>query len=204
MGGSSWGRYPPAQQTSLRLHDRHALLPPLDGSALPRGNGRSYGDVCLNDGGCVIDARGLDHFIAFDVDSGVLRCEAGVLLADILQLVVPQGWFLPVLPGTRFITVGGAIGNDIHGKNHHLAGSFGGHVRAFELLRSDGSRRTCSATQNADWFAATLGGLGLTGLITWAELTLKRIPGPWLATRSERFDTLDEFFALSSAADATS
>lgn len=164
---------------------------------LPRGNGRSYGDVCLNAGGTLLDARGLDRFISFDRERGTLRCEAGVLLSDILGLTVPHGWFLPVVPGTRFVTVGGAIANDVHGKNHHVRGSFGCHLRAFELLRSDGTRRVCTPDSNSEWFAATVAGLGLTGLITWAELQLRRIDNPWLATETVRFGSLADFFSLS-------
>ena len=163
---------------------------------LAYGNGRSYGDSCQNEGGTLLQTRGLDRFIHFDPESGLLRCEAGVLFDDILRLIVPAGWFLPVTPGTRFVTVGGAIANDVHGKNHHQAGSFGRHVRCLELLRSDGSRRVCSATDHAGLFAATIGGLGLTGLITWAEIQLARIPGPWLAVETLRFRNLDEFFAI--------
>lgn len=193
----SWGRYPHARQRAVRLHDRHAPLPLLEGHALPRGNGRSYGDVCLDDGGTLLDARGLDRFIAFDPASGVLRCESGVLLGSILDLFVPRGWFLPVVPGTRFVTLGGAVANDVHGKNHHAVGSLGGHVRAFELLRSDGTRRTCTRNENADWFAATIGGLGLTGLITWVEVQLRRVPSGWFDTETVRYGQLDDFFALS-------
>lgn len=200
MTGTSWGRYPRAvAQRLLPLRDRDAALPAFDGSALPYGNGRSYGDSCLNDGGTLLCTRGLDRFIAFDAQTGLLRCEAGVLLAEILDLVVAQGWFLPVTPGTRFVTVGGAIANDVHGKNHHVAGCFSDHVAGFELLRSDGSRRWCSADENADWFAASVGGLGLTGLITWAELRLRRIRGPWLSGETHRFTSLAEFFDLSAA-----
>lgn len=197
----SWGLYPPANQNVLRLKDRHAPLPAFAGHGLPRGNGRSYGDVCLDDGGTLLDARGLDRFIAFDRETGVLRCESGVLLGDILELVVPHGWFLAVVPGTRFVTVGGALGNDVHGKNHHAVGSFGCHVRAFELLRSDGNRLICSNTENTDWFAATIGGLGLTGLVVWVELQLKRIPGAWFMTETERFNGLSDFFRLSTEAE---
>lgn len=193
----SWGRWPSVSQRALRLNNRFAPLPPLDGRALPRGNGRSYGDVCLNDGGILLDARGLDRFIAFDADTGLLRCEAGVLLGTILETCTPQGWFLPVVPGTRFVTVGGAIANDVHGKNHHAVGSFGCHVRCFELLRSDGTRRICSSAENAGWFAATIGGLGLTGLITWVELQLRPVPGEWFETETLRFERLDDFFELS-------
>ncbi|WP_213947866.1 FAD-binding oxidoreductase [Luteibacter sp. dw_328] len=198
----SWGRYPRTTARVVRVTDRHQPLPPGDASYLPYGNGRSYGDSCLNDGGVLLHTRGLDRFIAFDPATGELTCEAGTLLADILDLAVPQGWFLPVTPGTRFVTVGGAIANDVHGKNHHRSGTFGHHVRAFELLRSDGSRMRCTADENADWFAATIGGLGLTGLVTHATLQLRRIAGPWMVTESHRFGELSEFFALSAGSEA--
>jgi FAD/FMN-containing dehydrogenase len=198
----SWGRYPRATPAAIRrLSDRRAPLAPSDHLRLVYGNGRSYGDVCLNDGGEVLLARGLDRFIAFDAATGVLRAEAGVLLSEVLDLVVPRGWFLAVTPGTRFVTLGGAVANDVHGKNHHRAGTFGCHVRAFELVRSDGSRRECSPTQSPDWFAATIGGLGLTGLITWVEIQLIAIDGPWIQAESRRFGDLAGFFALSEAAD---
>ncbi len=172
-----------------------------DKTFLPFGNGRSYGDVCLNDGGVLIDASPLDRFIYFDQDKGVVRCEAGVLLSDILQLVVPRGWFLAVVPGTQFVTVGGAIANDVHGKNHHKAGTFGCHVHRFELLRSDGARISCSSQQNTKWFEATIGGLGLTGLITWAELQLKPISSAFIEQETIRYPNLDEFFELSAESD---
>jgi len=154
----SWARYPYNSQQGMDLQWRTDLLPAVP-SVLPQGNARSYGDSCMNHGGLVASTRFLRRFIAFDPDSGLLQCEAGVQLADILNLVEPQGWFLPVTPGTKFVTVGGAIGNDVHGKNHHLEGSFGNHVTRFELLRTDGTRMVCSATENPDWFFATIGGL---------------------------------------------
>lgn len=194
---SSWGRYPSVRQETVALKDRSLLLPRFDGSALPYGNGRSYGDSCLNPDNSLLHVRSLDRFIAFDPGTGVLRCEAGVTLGEILELCVPQGWFLAVTPGTRHVTIGGAIANDVHGKNHHRAGSFGHHVSCFELLRSDGERIECAPGDAGGWFAATVGGLGLTGLITWAELQLKRVPGPWVQCESIRFGSLDEFFQLS-------
>lgn len=198
----SWGRYPASRPARVhRLRWRDERLPVCRERILPYGNGRSYGDSCLNDAGVLIDMRGLDRFIHFDRQAGVIRCEAGVLLSDILDLVVPAGWFLPVTPGTRFVTVGGAIANDVHGKNHHRAGSFGRHVRAFELLRSDGTRQLCTPEQNADWFAATIGGLGLTGAIVWAELALAPIPGPMMSVETIRMRSLDAFFALSAESD---
>src|SRR5690606_23757064 len=160
----SWGRYPSVQHEALvGVRDRAAPLPAFAGSALPYGNGRSYGDSCLNPGGALLLARGLDRYIALDAERGVLQCEAGVSLEEIQRLVVPRGWCLPVMPGTLQVTVGGAIANDVHGKNHARMGSFGDHVLELELLRSDGSRRTCGPGADPDWFRATVGGLGLTG-----------------------------------------
>jgi FAD/FMN-containing dehydrogenase len=200
----SWGRYPRCTQQVTNMSWRQQELPePVGETAtlLPYGNGRSYGDVCLNRGGTLIATRGLDRFIRFDPATGVLRCEAGVLLADILALAVPRGWFLPVSPGTRYVTVGGALANDVHGKNHHRAGTFGRHVRSFELLRSDGSRRLCAAGNGDGLFAATIGGLGLTGLITWVELQLRPVAGPMLEEESIKFAHVDEFFELSDYSD---
>jgi FAD/FMN-containing dehydrogenase len=199
--GQSWGRFPQANQEIIPLSDRHAVLPATSGSVLPHGNGRSYGDSCLNDGGTLLHARPMDRFVAFDPQTGVLECEAGVLFSEILDLVVPQGWFLPVTPGTKFVTVGGAIANDVHGKNHHKAGTFGRYVQELELLRSDGSRRICSAQEYPQWFAATVGGLGLTGLITRAKIQLRRVAGPWMSGEVYRFEDLPSFFRLSQASD---
>jgi FAD/FMN-containing dehydrogenase len=195
----SWGRYPRASHTGVVPILWRSEPPPLDrldGSVLPFGCGRSYGDSCLNDGGLLLDTAGLDRLIDFDTVAGRLRCEAGVTLADILALTVPRGWFLPVVPGTRWVTVGGAIANDIHGKNHHRAGTFGAHVVRFELLRSSGERLICSPEENFELFRATIGGLGLTGLILWAEIRLKPIPGAGIALEQIRFSGLDEFFEL--------
>jgi FAD/FMN-containing dehydrogenase len=149
----------------------------------------------------LIDVRGLDRFIAFDPEQGLLSCESGITLEAILRLVVPHGWFLPVTPGTRYVTVGGAIANDVHGKNHHRAGSFGNHVLRFELLRSSGERHVCSDAENRDWFEATIGGLGMTGVITWAELKLRRITSTLLDVETRRFHGIEEFLELSATAD---
>lgn len=195
--GESWGRYPRAAHRMIPIVDRDARLPAPDGTRLPYGNGRSYGDSCLNPGGALLLTRGLDRFINFDPAFGRLRCEAGVTLDEILALVVPQGWFLPVTPGTRYVTVGGAVANDVHGKNHHRVGTFGHHVLRMELHRSDGERIQCAPNENAGFFRATVGGLGLTGVICWVELQLRRIQGPWMEMESVRFDALDEFFELS-------
>jgi len=163
-------------------------------SYLPYGQGRSYGDSCLNDGNVLIVTEKLNHFIELNQETGLLRVEAGLTLKEILDHIVPQGWFLPVVPGTQYVTIGGAIANDIHGKNHHVAGTFGCHVTSFELLRSDGSRHFCSANENSSLYRATIGGLGLTGLIVWAEIQLKKISSPWVARETLRFSHLAKFF----------
>ena len=199
--GSSWGRWPRHEQRLIALNDRFDRLPDA-APMLPFGNGRSYGDVCLNGGGTLLLTRGMDRFISFDPASGILECEAGVLLSQIIELTVPQGWFPPVTPGTALVTVGGAIANDVHGKNHHRAGSFGHHVIEFELLRSNGEILQCRPDLNREWFCATIGGLGLTGLIRTARLQMRRIPGTWIAGDSLRFASLSEFFALAADSDA--
>lgn len=174
------------------------------GTALAYGNGRSYGDSCLNDGGALILGRqGLGRILAFDRESGLVTCEAGVLLNDLLERVVPAGWFPPVTPGTCFVTIGGALANDVHGKNHHRAGTFGRHVRAFELLRSDGRCLSCAPDLHGDLFAATIGGFGLTGLVTQVTLQLMPVPSSEMMQEVLHFDGLDRFFAIAAESDAT-
>ncbi len=202
---SAWGRLSALPHDTHSLSDR-AQVPAQIAAAsaarpgLAHGLGRSYGDVCLNPGGLLWQTRALDHFLAFDEQSGVLRCEAGVSLRDIQRLCVPRGWSLPVVPGTQFVTVGGAIANDVHGKNHHVAGSFGDHLRRFTLARTDGSLSEC--VPDEPLFAATVGGLGLTGVIIDAELQLKRVPGPWLTVETLPYRDLQEFFDLADASEA--
>jgi FAD/FMN-containing dehydrogenase len=168
---------------------------------LAYGLGRSYGDCCLNDGGALVGTAAMKRIIAFDPESGWIRCEAGISLDELLTFMVPRGWFLPTTPGTRYITVGGAVANDVHGKNHHHAGTFGRHVRRFELLRSDGSRRVCSPRENSEWFSATIGGIGLTGLITWVEFSLRKIGSAMIEMESIKFRNLDDFFKISAESD---
>lgn len=200
----SWGRFPKiTHQQICPLRWPHQPLPSLEPGkkVLPFGLGRSYGDVCLNEHGILLSSRHLNRFIAFDVGRGLLRCEAGVSLAEILAHCVPHGWFLPTTPGTQFVTVGGAIANDVHGKNHHHAGTFGNHVLRFELLRSDGQRLLCSPTTQQHYYNATIGGLGLTGLITWVELQLKPIVHRAIQVETVKFADLEEFFELSRQSD---
>jgi FAD/FMN-containing dehydrogenase len=202
----SWGRYPTVEHTQVETVYWRSELPDIalhEKSVLPYGYGRSYGDSCLNEGGISIDVSHLRRFISFDEEHGLLCCEAGVSLAEVLEFSVPRGWFIPVSPGTKFVSVGGAIANDVHGKNHHRAGTFGCHVTRFELLRSNGERLICSPQKNVDLFRATIGGLGLTGIILWAEFQLKPIVNPYIDIERIRFSSLDEFIQISAEADRT-
>jgi FAD/FMN-containing dehydrogenase len=195
----SWGRYPKYDARVVQLHwqsDFPGVIAGLHEGALPVGLGRSYGDVCLLDGGTLLQTTPMNRLLDFDPRTGVLTAESGVSLAQILDFAVPRGFFLPVSPGTKYVTLGGAIANDIHGKNHEMAGSFGNHVPCFELVRSDGTRLLCSPRDNPDWFAATIGGMGLTGLITWAQLRLKPIVSRAIDYEGIQFHGIDEFLQL--------
>ncbi|MGR9053747.1 MAG: FAD-binding protein [Gammaproteobacteria bacterium] len=196
---TSWGRLTHCPHDVIALTERSAVADQLrrDRPGVAYGMGRSYGDICLNPNGVLWTTRGLDRFIAFDENSGRLRCEAGVLIRDIQRLMIPRGWTLPVTPGTQLITVGGAIANDVHGKSHHVYGSFGDHVRRIVLTRTDGSTLKCGPDRQPDWFAATVGGMGLTGIITEADIQLMPTPGPWFDAETVPYDNLDEFFRLS-------
>lgn len=200
----SWNRLPRVEpEASHPLTNRWETIP--DNAPRPLlayGNGRSYGDVCLTERGTLLLTRSLDRFINFDSMKGILRCEPGVTLREILALVVPNGWFLASTPGTQLATIGGAIANDVHGKNHHDVGTFSHHVRALELWRSDGTVIECGPDQNNDWFRATVGGLGLTGLIRWAEIQLMPIQNPWMWVQSQRFSNLEEFWVMNREAEA--
>ncbi len=195
----SWGRYPKYNATVLPMHwqgDFPAMLDGLHGGVLAVGMGRSYGDVCLLKDGTLLQTTSMNRLLAFDPHTGLLTAEAGVTLAQILDFAVPRGFFLPVSPGTKYVTLGGAIANDIHGKNHEAAGSFGNHVPQFELVRSNGTRMLCSPRENPDYYAATIGGMGLTGVITWAQLRLKPIVSRKIDYEGIQFHGIDEFLAI--------
>lgn len=202
---SSWGRLSRAEHAVRFFSDRTAVPGLLRGAGpgVCFGMGRSYGDVCLNPGGTLWNMAGLDRFIAFDAESGVLTCEAGVLLRDIQRLFVPRGFMVPVNPGTQIITVGGAIANDVHGKNHHRYGSFGDHVQRLRLARTDGVVVDCGPDREPGLFSATVGGIGLTGAILEADIRLRRVASPFIAAELLPFENLDEFFQLSDASDGT-
>jgi len=202
----SWGRYPKTAHHHVHRPAWSDQLPEIlkaaaPGFLLPYGLGRSYGDSCLNAGRELIDCRRLNRILGFDESNGMLRCESGVSLSDILEVFLPKGWFLPVTPGTRFVTVGGAIANDVHGKNHHCAGTFGAHVREIGLHRSKDGLVICNSEENPDMLRATIGGLGLTGVIGWADVQLKRVAGPWIDAESIPFQSLNTFLDLSRESD---
>lgn len=169
---------------------------------LPRGNGRSYGDVCTNSGGILISSARMDSFIKFCPEAMTIEVQSGVLLRDIQIFLVKRGYMLPVTPGTEMITVGGAIANDVHCKNHHKFGTFGNHVESFELVRSDGEILECSRNKNQDYFRATIGGIGLTGFITKAELKIRKVAGGWIDAENIPYSNLDEFFDLAQSSEA--
>lgn len=200
---NSWGRYPRHPQAGHAVGWRSeipgelARLAAAYGTLLPFGNGRSYGDSCLAVTDQVLHLRTLDRIIAADWQSGVVRAEAGVTLDELLRLAIPHGWFLSVTPGTKYVSLGGALANDVHGKNHHVRGSFGCHVRRFGLVRSDRGAIKCAPGDAEGLFAATVGGLGLTGVIEWVELQLLPIRSGQVDVINIRFDSLEEFFSLS-------
>ncbi|MGA2297618.1 MAG: FAD-binding oxidoreductase [FCB group bacterium] len=195
----SFGRYPkqkPAEVVKILWRSEIPSLNKYSNSILAYAWGKSYGDSCLNENGTLLDTKGLNKFIEFNPEKGLFKCEAGVTLAQILDFIVPRGFFLSVTPGTKHISVAGAVANDVHGKNHHNSGTFGCHVTQFELIRSNGEKFICSPEQNTDLFKATIGGLGLTGLITWVEFKIKPCPSAFFAMESEKFYSLDEFFEI--------
>ena len=204
----SWGRFPKVAHRRVQKVFWRDQLPDILGRAqerslLPHGLGRSYGDSCLNDHRDLLDCTPLDRILDFDWETGRIRVEAGLSLANLLEIIVPHGWFLPVTPGTKFVTIGGAIANDVHGKNHHRAGTFGSHINEMLIYRSDAGGVICSPTSNADLFGATIGGLGLTGVIGWADLQLKHISGNGIEAENLPFENLNEFLELSAVSDSS-
>ena len=201
MSFRSWGGLPVLAQQSISLDWQDQVSARLPSAGLVAGCGRSYGDVGLAATGVVASCLGLDRVLSFDREAGLLHCEAGVTLGDILALVLPLGWVLPVLPGTRHVSVAGAIANDVHGKNHHRQGTFGRHVKSLLLQRSDGTKMHCSRQENTDWFEVTVAGLGLSGVILEATIRLMPAASGCLSTETIKFHSLDEFFSLSQDAD---
>lgn len=201
----SFGRATLPTQRGMTLEEAERLIGSASagsGALLAYGNGRSYGDTCQNAAKAVVDMRMRNRIISFDPESGLLKAEAGLMLSDIIELAGPQGWFPAVVPGTRFVTLGGAIANDVHGKNHHRRGTFGCHVEAITLLRSDGSRHECSPKKNKMLFRATIAGMGLTGLILDATVRLMRVGSADVEEQITAFSSLEQYFDIAEKADA--
>jgi FAD/FMN-containing dehydrogenase len=203
----SWGRVLRARHAVARPQWRDEV-PALLGEGTEAGRKllaiglrRSYGDSGLNPDGAVIDMGVLDRAIAFDPETRLLRAEAGMSLDALLALLVPRGFFLPVMPGTQFVTLGGAVANDVHGKNHHRAGTLGRWVRRLGLMRSDGGTVELGPDDSSGLFAATIGGLGLTGLIAWVEIEVIPLASAMMEVETIPFATLDEFFPLAVESD---
>src|SRR5208337_4875633 len=192
---SGWGRFPVERCNVYRPESRRQLAAILESGAQPSfisfGLGRSYGDAPLNSQGGVICHTRLNRFLAFDAQAGVLECEAGVSLAEILQYFLPRGFFLPVTPGTKFVTVGGAIAADVHGKNHHQDGTFGNFVLDFKLLTPNGEILSCSPNNNFEVFWATHGGMGLTGVIISARIKLRPVESAWVLVDYQKATNLE-------------
>jgi decaprenylphospho-beta-D-ribofuranose 2-oxidase len=193
---AGWGRTPATMahlEAPTAAEAVAALVadPPRRG-VIARGLGRSYGDPALNAGGTVIDCTGLTGITAADLTTGVITAAGGTSLDHLMRVLVPLGWFVPVTPGTRFVTVGGAIASDIHGKNHHLAGSFANFVDSVTLLVPGGATRTIGPTADPDLFWATVGGMGLTGIILDATIRLSPITTSRLVVDTERTTDLDD------------
>jgi FAD/FMN-containing dehydrogenase len=195
----AWGRFEPREHVVVPASFADEMVAAIRASdtrpLLCRGLGRSYGDVGLNGGGYLLDATRADHFLSADWGTGVVRAEAGLSLDALLRVCVPRGWFLPVTPGTKFVTLGGAVANDVHGKNQESAGTIGCHVRHIGLARSSGEALELSP--DAPLFGATIGGLGLTGVILWVELQLLPIRSATMEVETLATSDLDDFFRLS-------
>lgn len=195
----SFGRYPKVNHNNFENLLWISDNPNFDdkrNTFLPYGLGKSYGDSCLNPENNLIGTRFLNRLIKFDPVNGILEAESGVTLEQCINFLMPRGWFLPVTPGTKLITLGGAIANDVHGKNHHKSGTIGNHIISFELLRSDYSRTLCSLKENPELFAATIGGLGLTGLITKIEIQCIKCDGPLIDCENIKFRSFEQFFEI--------
>lgn len=198
-----WGRYPLIDATVNNPDSYETIIHSIaSGQLIGRGLGRSYGDSSL--ASHVMGSARLDHLISFDRNSGILRCQAGVALNSLLQVIVPAGWFLPVTPGTSRITIGGAIASDVHGKNHHGAGCFSRFVRSILIATVSEGLVECSSTQHEDLFRATCGGMGLTGFIVEAEIQLIKIDSAMIDETVIKTRNLDHSLeTFSERADAT-
>ena len=192
---TNWGEYPVVKTNFHVTSDLKEIekIIKKSTSIIARGNGRSYGDNSLNSDNILSTLR-LNKFLSFDREKGVFECESGVILSDILDVIVPDGYFLPVTPGTKLITVGGAIGANVHGKNNHSEGCFGDYLVNFNIITQDGEIKKCSREENSDLFWNTIGGMGLTGIIISAKFTLKKIQTAYIKQKVLKAENLEEIF----------
>ena len=193
---TNWGNFPIVEK-EMRSEDSFKKIKEFvlnHNEVIARGNGRCYGDASLGEN--IFSSKKLNKFISFDRLNGVIECESGVLLSEVLEVSVPQGYFLYVTPGTKFISVGGAIASDVHGKNHHAEGCFSEYVIEFKLMIENGDIIVCSREENSDKFWATIGGMGLTGIVLSAKFKLKNIETAYIRQESIKAENLDEIFKL--------
>jgi len=204
---TSWGNFPQVSQSIQEIYWQDQIPKAIDycseaeTTTLAVGLGRSYGDSCLSESGFPLRLIQMNRVIHFDTQVGILTAEAGISLQEILSIIVPHGWFLSVTPGTKYVTLGGAIANDVHGKNHHTKGTFGCFVEEFGLFRSDSGLLVCNNRTNSQLYSASIGGLGLTGVITWATIRLQRIQSTNVSSIQARFSSIYEFFQISNELD---
>ena len=193
---ANWGNYPiiEGQEFSPKNQSEINQIIKALPSCIARGNGRSYGDASLHEN--VISSLQLNKITAFDKNEGTVTCEAGVLLGDLLNTIVPHGFFLPVVTGTKFITIGGAIASDVHGKNHSTSGTIARHIRRFDILTADGKIRECSPSKNKELFWASFGAMGLTGFVLNATLSLIKIESAYVKQESIKTDNLADTIQL--------
>ncbi len=193
---SGWGNYPKVDAelfSSSKIQDIISYIG-NNNNLIPQGFARSYGDSALN--GHILSTRKLDHFIEFDSEKGIITAQAGVLFSEILQIVVPKGWFLPVTPGTKYVTLGGAISSDVHGKNHHKHGTLGQYVESMDILLANGEIKHCSKSENSELFNSTIAGMGLMGVILSATLKLHKIETAYIKQKVIKTRSLEELYEL--------
>ncbi|WBV60165.1 FAD-binding oxidoreductase [Chryseobacterium camelliae] len=193
---TNWGNFPVVEK-EMKSEDSFKKIKDFvltHNEVIARGNGRCYGDASLGEN--IFSTKKLNKFISFDRLNGIIECESGVLLSEVLEISVPQGYFLYVTPGTKFVSVGGAIASDVHGKNHHAEGCFSEYVIEFKLMIENGEIINCSREENAEKFWATIGGMGLTGIILSAKFKLKNIESAYIRQESIKAENLDEIFKL--------
>ena len=193
---ANWGNYPVMESDEKLFSFTDELQQTVSqrNRIIARGNGRCYGDASLAE--TTLSTLKYDKVLSFDTAAGIFECQSGMLLSDILTVIVPKGWFLPVTPGTKFITVGGAVGSDVHGKNHHVDGSFSNHIVDMDIMLASGEVVTCSPALRTDLFEATYGGMGLTGIITRVKFRLKKIETSFIRQKQVKADNLEHVIRL--------